>query len=142
MNAGGDSGVSGSTATGGSTGALAVALSLAFPLLACGGKTNSPVPSPAAIDSCSAGWEPLTPHRSDVFARQLIEYNGELLYYAFDLEGVPHIEAQPIAGGSPRMVAQVGLVWDLWTSCLGISSITPGKIASGRYLQVVARPCS
>lgn len=86
----------------------------AISVVACAGKTNSPSPTPAAVDSCRSGWDPLTSLRSGVFARQLIEYNGELLYFAFGTDQTARIEAQPIAGGQSRVVAQTGPVWDLW----------------------------
>jgi hypothetical protein len=74
-------------------------------------------PPPAALDSCRAGWQPLTTSRPFFPARNLAVHDGELIY---DGDGVTpdgaittQIEALPMTGGMPRVVT-TGSVWSLW----------------------------
>ena len=84
-------------------------------MFGCGSKTDGAAPLPPSLDSCSAGWQPITPAREAAYARSLSYQAGELYYDAFGADGTEGIEAQPVDGGNPKTVARVtdGL-WDMW----------------------------
>jgi hypothetical protein len=66
-----------------------------------------PPPKPAALASCRAGWQPLTEARTAVRPDHVVLHGDELVYQglAGSDPGQLQIEAQPLAGGTPRVVA-------------------------------------
>jgi hypothetical protein len=75
-------------------------------------------PAPAALDSCRAGWQPLTASQRFLGPRTLVHHDGELIYDADVLPAVgpavPRIEAQSVMGGAPRVIAEAVNAWTLW----------------------------
>lgn len=88
---------------------------VSIPLAGCGADEHPPL---AALETCQAGWQPLTEPRRFLGPRQLVLHDGELIYQADVLPAagpsIPKIEAQPLAGGAPRVVAEDVTAWTLW----------------------------
>jgi hypothetical protein len=90
-------------------------LGIAVTALAFGcGEASAPPPS---LESCHDGWQPLTEPRPLFDPRQLLYHDGELIYSATrstpDSPEQSGIEAQPVAGGPPRIITDAD-AWTLW----------------------------
>lgn len=79
----------------------------------CGGDEHLPPPQ---LASCSAGWQPLTSPRPILAPGSLVLHGGELIYDAESVAqpGLQQIEAQPVAGGPPRVIADGTIISRLW----------------------------
>ena len=82
---------------------------------ACGdGEPSQLVLMPPSISSCQFGWQPMTKPRTPYMPPRALRYrDGELIYFACD-DLVCNLEAYPLQGGAPRVVATDVSVWDLW----------------------------
>ena len=84
---------------------------------ACGGRTGITEPPPS-VNDCVAGWQPITNYRPPLAPTKLVYYNEELYYYingaSTDGNEWAQIEAQPIVGGSARVVLPNIAATDIW----------------------------